>query len=269
MKNKIYDCVTFYNENLQINLRINVLHKYVDKFVICESKFDHKGNPKKLNFKIEQFNNFRDKIIYIVLENEFPDTSDPWKTQAYQREFMLQNLNEANPDDYIFFSDPDEIPKPEILINFELNKKYGIFLQDCFNYKFNLFNPYESPWEGTRVAKKKNIKSIDFMRQKIKIKNLKYSFFRLDKERDIQVFKNGGWHFNNIMTPKDISNKLKTFAHTEFSKEEFSSPKIIESKILKRIDLFNRGHQYKVVDIDNSFPKFLLENYNTYKDFIL
>ena len=269
MKNKIYDCVTFYNENLQINLRINVLHKYVDKFVICESKFDHKGNPKKLNFKIEQFNNFRDKIIYIVLENKFPDTSDPWKTQAYQREFMLQNLNEANPDDYIFFSDPDEIPKPEILINFELNKKYGIFLQDCFNYKFNLFNPFESPWEGTRVAKKKNIKSIDFMRQKIKIKNLKYSFFRLDKERDIQVFKNGGWHFNNIMTPKDISNKLKTFAHTEFSKEEFSSPKIIESKILKRIDLFNRGHQYKVVDIDNSFPKFLLENYNTYKDFIL
>ena len=269
MKNKIYDCVTFYNESLQINLRINILHKYVDKFVICESKFDHKGNPKKLNFKIEQFNNFRDKIIYIVLENKFPDTSDPWKTQAYQREFMLQNLNEANPDDYIFFSDPDEIPKPEILINFELNKKYGIFLQDCFNYKFNLFNPYESPWEGTRVAKKKNIKSIDFMRQKIKIKNLKYSFFRLDKERDIQVFKNGGWHFNNIMTPKDISNKLKTFAHTEFSKEEFSSPKIIESKILKRIDLFNRGHQYKVVDIDNSFPKFLLENYNTYKDFIL
>ena len=269
MKNKIYDCVTFYNESLQINLRINVLHKYVDKFVICESKFDHKGNPKKLNFKIEQFNNFRDKIIYIVLENKFPDTSDPWKTQAYQREFMLQNLNEANPDDYIFFSDPDEIPKPEILINFELNKKYGIFLQDCFNYKFNLFNPYESPWEGTRVAKKKNIKSIDFMRQKIKIKNLKYSFFRLDKERDIQVFKNGGWHFNNIMTPKDISNKLKTFAHTEFSKEEFSSPKIIESKILKRIDLFNRGHQYKVVNIDNSFPKFLLENYNKYKDFIL
>ena len=266
MKNKIYDCITFFNENFQVNLRFNILYNYVDKFVVCESRFDHKGKPKELNFKIEKFNNYRDKIIYIVLENEFPDTSDPWKTQAYQREFMLQNLNEANPDDYIFFSDPDEIPKPEILINFELNKKYGIFLQDCFNYKFNLFNPFESPWEGTRVAKKKNIKSIDFMRQKIKIKNLKYSFFRLDKERDIQVFKNGGWHFNNIMTPKDISNKLKTFAHTEFSKEEFSSPKIIESKILKRIDLFNRGHQYKVVNIDNSFPKFLLENYNKYKD---
>jgi len=75
------------------------------------------------------------------------------------------------------FSDPDEIPNPEILSNFILKKKYGIFLQNCFNYKFNLFNPYESPWEGTRVVKKKNLRSIDFMRQKILYKNLNYSFF--------------------------------------------------------------------------------------------
>lgn len=269
MKNKIYDCVTFFNENFQVNLRFNILYKYVDKFVVCESKFDHKGNPKKLNFRIEQFDKFKDKIIYFVLENQFPDISDPWKTQAYQREFMLKSLNEANPDDYIFFSDPDEIPNPDILANFELKKKYGIFLQNCYNYKFNLYNPYESPWEGTRVAKKKNLKSIDFMRQKVKIRNLRYNFFRFDKEKSIQVFKEAGWHFNNIMSPYDISKKLKTFAHTEFNKEEFSSPKIIESKILKKIDLFNRGHQYKMVNMDSSFPEFLLKNYNTYKDFIL
>ena len=46
-----------------------------------------------------------------------------------------------------------------------------------------------------------------------------------------------------------MSKKLKTFAHAEFSKEEFSSPKIIKTKILKKIDLFNRGHQYKIVDV--------------------
>jgi len=157
MTNKIYDCVTFYNENLQFDLRFNILEKYVDKFVICESRFDHKGHPKKLNFKIERFNNFKNKIIYLILENKCSDVSDPWKAQAYQRDFMLENLHEAKPNDYIFFSDPDEIPKPEILVNFELKKKYGIFLQDCFNYKFNLFNPFESPWEGTRVAKKKDL----------------------------------------------------------------------------------------------------------------
>ena len=155
MKNKIYDCVTFFDENLQVNLRVNILNKYVDKFVICESRFDHKGKPKDLNFNIEKLNKFKHKIIYLVLEKQFPNTFDPWKRQAYQRDFLLKNLNEANADDYIFFSDPDEIPNPKILINFELKKKYGIFLQDCFNYKFNLYNPNESPWEGTRVAKKK------------------------------------------------------------------------------------------------------------------
>ena len=109
--------------------------------------------------------------------------------------------------------DPDEIPNLQILKNFKLKKKYGIFLQKCFNYKLNLFNPHESPWEGTRVCRKKDLKSIDFMRQKVKVKNLKYNFLRFDKEKNIEAIPSGGWHFNNIMNPKDISTKLKTFAH--------------------------------------------------------
>ena len=50
MKNKIYDCVTFFNENFQVNLRFNILYNYVDKFVIVEAKEDHQGHKKKLNF---------------------------------------------------------------------------------------------------------------------------------------------------------------------------------------------------------------------------
>ena len=147
---------------------------------------------------------------------------------------MLKSLNFINEEDYVFFSDPDEIPNPKILSNFNLEKKYGIFLQECFNFKFNLFNPYESPWEGTRVSKKKNLNSIDFMRQKIKMKNLKHSFLRIDKEKNIEIFENAGWHFNNILTPKEISLKLKTFAHTEFSNKEYSSVNVIKRKIEKK-----------------------------------
>ena len=57
------------------------------------------------------------------------------------------------------------------------------------------------------------------MRQKVKSKNLSYSFFRFDKEKNIEIINNGGWHFNNIMDPEAISLKLKTFAHSEFSKK--------------------------------------------------
>ena len=142
-------------------------------------------------------------------------------------------------------------------------------MQKCFNYKFNLFNRYESPWEGTRVCKKKNLKSIDFMRQKVKSKNLKYSFFRFDKEKDIEIFYEAGWHFNNILSPKEISIKLKTFAHSEFSSEIYSSIEVISEKIKKKIDLFGRNHRYEVINIDNTYPKFFLQNIEKYKKFII
>ena len=106
------------------------------------------------------------------------------------------------------------------------------------------------------------------MRQKILMKNLNYSIFRFDKEKSIQIFKNAGWHFNNLMSPEDISLKLRTFAHKEFSGDEFSSVEIIKDKINKKIDLFNRGHTYKAINIDNNFPKYILDNLEKFKNYI-
>ena len=142
-------------------------------------------------------------------------------------------------------------------------------MQKCFNYKFNLFNQHESPWEGSRVCKKKNLKSIDFMRQKVKSKNLKYGFYRIDKEKDIEVFNDAGWHFNNILSPEEISLKLKTFAHSGFKDEKFSSISNIQNNIKKQNDLFGRGHKYQKIEIDNSFPEYFRKNYEKFKDFII
>ena len=92
---------------------------------------------------------------------------------------------------------------------------------------------------------------------------------KFDKEKNIEIFKDGGWHFNNIMEPELISLKLKTFAHSEFSEKKFSDVDIIKSKIDRKIDLFERGHQYKKIELDSSFPKYLVSNYEKYKSFIL
>ena len=267
-KNKLIDCITFFDNNLMFELRFNILKDFMDFFVVCESKYDHRNNKKKLNFDKSYLKS--GKVKYLVLENPFPKKTNLWENQAIQREFLLNGLKKiCNDDDYIFFSDPDEIPNPISLHNFKLNKKYAIFLQKCFNYKFNLFNPYESPWEGTRVCKKIDLKSIDFMRQKVKSKNLKYSFLRFDKEKNIELINDGGWHFNNLMDPNAISLKLKTFAHSEFNYEKFTNPEIIKAKIEKKIDLFDRGHQYRKVNLDTSFPEFIVLNYEKYKSFIL
>ena len=268
MRNKIIDCITFFNENFIFNLRYNIIKEHVDFIVICESEYDHRGNKKNLNFNYEKYSHDK-KVKYLVHKEPFPAKNNPWSNQAIQREFLFHGLTFVNDEDYIFFSDPDEIPNTNLYNKFKLEKRYGIFLQKSFNYKFNLFNKHETPWDGPRVCKKKNLKSIDYMRQKVWAKNLKYKFYRFDKEKSIEIFHNAGWHFNNIMTPNEISLKLKTFAHSEFSEEKFSSIETIKKKIENKEDLFERGHKYEFVKLDQSFPKYILENVEKFNEFIL
>ena len=62
---KIYDCFTYFDEKMLLNFRLNYLNNYVDKFVISEANYTHSGKPKKLNFNINDYPKFKDKIIYI------------------------------------------------------------------------------------------------------------------------------------------------------------------------------------------------------------
>ena len=127
MKSKIFDCITFFDNNFMFDLRYNILKNFVDYFIICESIFDHRGNQKKKNFIKKEYYDYK-KIKYFLLEKPFPKNTSIWENQAIQREFLLKNVKElADEDDYIFFSDPDEIPRPEILTNFSL-KKNTVFL---------------------------------------------------------------------------------------------------------------------------------------------
>lgn len=253
----IFDCITFFRENFIANLRFEILKNCIDYFVVCESLYDHRGKKKKLNFRLKNLK-IKNKLIYIILDKPF-QSSNPWERQAIQREFIFTGLKNANEDDYIMFSDPDEIPNPEVLKDLNLTKKYGIFLQKHFVYKLNIYNPYSTPWEGTRVCKLKNLKSIDFMRQKVLKKNIR-KWWRPDKEKSIQLIENGGWHFNNLFSAKELSLKLRTFAHTEFSSKKFSDISTIKKKIKLKTDLFGRNEFYNKVDLDKSFPDYILKN---------
>ena len=144
-KNKIYDCITFFQENFITNIRFEILNKYVDFFIICESIYDHRGKKKNINFKLNN-PDFNSKVRHIILRDPFPEKLNLWERQSFQREYIFNGIEDSDDEDYIMFSDPDEIPRPEELKNFVLKKKYAIFQQKCFNYKFNLLNKNETPW---------------------------------------------------------------------------------------------------------------------------
>jgi beta-1,4-mannosyl-glycoprotein beta-1,4-N-acetylglucosaminyltransferase len=271
---KIYDCITFYQANMLFQLRFEILKDVVDYFVVCEANKTHTGLKKNFNFNPKIPDKYKEKIIYIKVK-DLPDINikgkKDYKLLRLQMENLFKGIKFAKPDDLIVFSDEDEIPNPQLIKTFNFQKyKFSIFLQNMYYYKLNIININEGNgnWAGSRICQRKNLKSF-FKLRLLKTKNLNYPFWRIDKEKNIQLIKNGGWHFSYLMTPKEISNKIKDMAHTEFNKNEFKDILNIKKKIKDLKDPFNRNLILKKTKIDNTYPNYIVKNKKLFKDWIL
>ena len=291
---KIIDCFMYFDEDMLLDLRLNILNDYVDKFIICEAKYNHKGLPKKLNFDIEKFKKFKDKIIYISLEEEPSnlqeihgiETDHEKNTKIlhnsisrdiFQRNFLMTKINEFDENDLILISDLDEIPN---LQNLNI-KKINIFCQKMFYYKLNLLYP-NFTWYGTKACKKKYLINPQWLRS---MRSKKYSFWRIDayfsnkKYININFIKNGGWHFTNIKTPEDIHFKMLNFAHyLEYEKSKITlddlKKKINNHEVLYDHSLdksdqnkWKSGSKLDVLD-DSLLPLYVKNNKDKYSEWL-
>ena len=278
-----------------LEVRFNILNKHVDKFVIAESKYSHSGEKKKLNFNINKFSEFKKKIIYLAIDNEPKDIiyqtkniafvenevdkrTNSVKRITYQRNRLMDCLTDAKGDDYILYSDNDEIPDLENF-NFETNQsKILIFKQKLFYYKFNLFFDRIN-WYGTKGCKKKDLLSITWLRN---IKTKKYPIYRLDtifsknKYTKVKIIENGGWHFTQLKTPKDIEIKLLNGEqHAEFKQTGKNLDYISDLVKRKKIDYdhkaktedykYSKEFSLKTVSMSD-MPAFLQENSDKYSE---
>ena len=292
---KIYDCFQFYDEEMLLDLRLNVMDKFVDKFVITEATYSHNGKPKKLIFNINNFSKFKDKIIYVVVDeqpkdlfkidekdNNKEDTKgqklilNGYKRDNYQRQMAKKILDKADPDDWILINDIDEIPNLENLDIKQIKNKIIIFKQRIFYYKFNLL--YENvPWFGARMCQNKNLISPQWLRD---LKHKKYPFWRLDiifskrKYNNIFYIENGGWHFTNVKSPENIQKKLLNYTHhDEFEKSGLGindlRKKVDEKKVIYDHSVDQKGYKWGSKDTLTStdlseMPEYLRNNYKKY-----
>ena len=294
---KIYDCFMFYDEDLVIDLRLNILNEHVHEFVIVESKFTHSGKKRELLFDINKYSKFKNKINYIVLENEpvdlervhDNDTDDKknskyimnaLKRENFQRNGIKKGLTNAKPDDLILVSDVDEIPNLSNLDINEINDNIILFKQNFYYYKFNL-KLEDMPWLGTKGCKYKNLKSPQWLRN---IKDKKYPFWRLDvlfsdkKYSNIKFIDNGGWHFSNMKTPEEIEKKMRTYLHhREYDIKPLGTKKI-EEMIKSKKSIYNLRADMKNEKIDGTqnlkatdgreLPEYLKKNKTKYSNWI-
>ena len=264
----IYDCFQYFDEDHIVDLRLNILNQYVDYFVISESTKTHQGKDKKINFDIKKFSKFKDKIKFIVADyskeinfNKHIGGESP--IEQHQRNSLIKGIEDASSEDLIILSDSDEIPDLTKLNEINNNKKFIAFSQKMFMYKMNLQNIDESDWIGTKITKKKNITTMQNLRN---LKFKKYSFWRIDKN-NLQTI-HGGWHFSFLQTSEQILKKIKSFSHGEFDTDNINE-KSIEKKILKNEDIFGRGISLKKIELDTSYPNYILKNKEKFSKWII
>jgi len=292
---KIIDCITYFDEPLLFELRLKVLNDYVDEFIVCEASYTHSGQKKKINFNKNNYSNLKKKITHIIVDKEPNNLFEinesnksnnslfrlnATKRIEKQRNKIMSYLENNNPNDWIIYSDSDEIPDLSKINLKKSEKKIILFKQKIFHYKFNLvLNTYD--WYGSKACKLKNLKSITNLRN---IKSKKYSWWRLDtifknnKFINLKIVDEGGWHFTELKSPNDIYIKHKNDEHhdefnlTGINKQDIEN--MVKNGYISydhnadKIDLkqkWNKNNKIYLTKInDNKLPKCLIENKNKY-----
>jgi beta-1,4-mannosyl-glycoprotein beta-1,4-N-acetylglucosaminyltransferase len=269
---KIYDCFSYWDEDLLLELRLNILNNYVDYFVIVEGNKTWQNNSKKFRLNVKNFSKFKNKIIYIPITN-MPDGDNPYLRENFQRNCISRGLINSSPEDLIIISDLDEIPNPRIISKFKLNMKFAVFKQKHFYYKINLQSEKNPFWYGSRICVKKYLKSPQWLRG---LKFKKRPFWRIDKFRLNNILENGGWHFCNLKTPEQLLYKYQNLCETndpyvfkERINKKYLNLESIKEKIFLGKDIIGRDENYKVQKLDNSYPDYILENKKELIDWIL
>jgi len=268
---KIYDCIIYFDENFLLDIRFNILDKFVDYFVVVESNRTWQNNSKKFNFDLKKFEKFSHKIIYIKVE-DMPGGNNPWIRENFQRNCIERGLLSASNDDLIIISDADEIPNPLKIYEFNPKRKYCVLEQKFFYYKLNLLNRTHPNWYGSKICVKKYLKSPQWLRN-LKIK--KRPLWRIDKVKLNYVIVDGGWHFSNLKSPQELLYKYKNLCeykddHVFFNSidEKFLDQRVIQYNIDNKLDIIGRNFEYKKVNIDNSFPDYIYKNKKKFQNWI-
>lgn len=284
---KIYDAFLFFNEIEILNLRMNILNDFVDYFVIVESTITFSSKPKQLFFKDNKhlFEKFNHKIIHIVIDDSptnffkidyitncvtdedilrnrileyvdkstnWPRNQSQWGIEIYQRECIIKGLTGCNENDFIIISDVDEIPNPSKLITLKNSNIDDVFefKQKMYFYFLNMLK--ETNWSGPKSCSYMTLK-------KISLNSLRQN------KHTTKIIDDGGWHFSFMGGEKKIIEKIESYAHQEYNTSYFKNN--VKNNIIGNMDPFFRGHLTQV-EIDSTFPKYILENIDKYSNMI-
>lgn len=277
----VYDCIPFFNELDILKLRLHILDPIVDKFVIEEATATFSGEPKELCFEKNKamFQEFLPKIEYIVVDNS-PAGATTHQRDNFQKNALVRGLKDASDEDVILLSDVDEIPNPgvlkEIIANFDPEKIYHL-AQRMFYCFLNMeevsgsllsitgeFPGIERKmWLGTKIFSKRSIPANGIIR----LREASTTAPNAVRVAD------GGWHFGYMGSrqetdvSKRIGTKVVAAAHQEYNNQDILAE--AKDRLILGQDMFGRQAKFERVEVDGSYPEYLLAHIEEYDYLIM
>ena len=260
---KIYDCFTFYNELDLLELRLSELYTSVDHFVLVESNQTFTNRPKPFLFEENQtrYQKYMDKIIHVKV-TDMPSSANAWDNEQHQRNAITRGLTTASDNDIVIISDCDEILRAQAVDRMRLSDSQLFALRmPLYNFKFNYMRTTPGEYDAWAMAARNSI--IDINTPDI-LRNQRFN------PLGFEIVEHAGWHFGYLGNREYLIDKAQSFSHQEVNRPEFLEQIDIEASIESRTE-WDRSQpaKYEIVELDNYFPKYLLDNQDKYQQYIL
>jgi beta-1,4-mannosyl-glycoprotein beta-1,4-N-acetylglucosaminyltransferase len=287
----VFDTTLFSQDFKTLEIRLEELWDVVDYFLICESNFAFSGAPKPyfLSESISAFEKYKSKLILIRFDRRVPN-ANPWMNEMLQRQEITKYLHQfkLSKSDFIMHSDCDEIPRKETVILARSQKEVN-FLLEFRNYTYYL-NLRNGVYARGRIISANKFKSVQNLRRDIFLHNLagqrrywlpfirtpeywtnKSKFLNVPqfvfRAPKLQLIQDAGWHFNNLLTPEEILNKVQWSAHQELNTPDIANIDHITNSIKNKRELY-RGVNFQIEDVEEFMPTFIRENPMKFKSLI-
>lgn len=277
----VYDCIPFFNELDILKLRLHILDPIVDRFIIEEATVTFSGEKKELCFEKNKamFQEFLPKITYLVVDDS-PIQATTHERDKFQKNALIKGLKDATDEDVIILSDVDEIPNPKelkkIIAEFNPDKVYHL-AQRMFYCFINMeeisgsllsitgeFPGVEKKmWLGTKVFGKRSIPKAGIIEMR-EASTTAPGAVRVE---------DGGWHFGYMGSRQErdvgkrIGTKVAAAAHQEYNNADTLAEAM--DKLILGQDIFGRDARFKRVEVDESYPEYLLSHIEEYRYLIM
>jgi beta-1,4-mannosyl-glycoprotein beta-1,4-N-acetylglucosaminyltransferase len=269
---KVIDVFPFFNELDILEIRLNILDPYVDCFILSEATKTFSGLDKPLYYQEnkDRFEKFNHKIIHNIVEDTTSEELHPYQRDVFQKDnikkIVLENVSY---EDVIIWSDIDEVPNPDAIEDlntyFVQDSIFHFAQENCMGY-FNLVEvggiiramvtdwDYEDRprWLGTKVFGKSILE--------------KYTLSELRSKQEsvnnYRVFP-GGWHWSyvgseGLSVEERILKKIECAAHSELNTDQIKQN---VARVKDNKDPLGRDYAvYEIVPLDDSYPKYILDN---------